>query len=177
MSRRSGPEGECVTGQGQAAGSEHRRAPEQLLLCKELPVRNTEVQACLGGSLGFLIAQFLSSVSFSPPPLEYTRVFGFVFPPSQERVRKQGPGLPALRQHLLMGFGLCWWCTGRSCSSPCRNVVEHWTVLWEVVSQDRDQRSCRGPPGAGRDSRLFTPSPPSDRACDSAAPGQRPPCS
>lgn len=47
-----------MTGQGQAAGSEHRRAPEQLLLCKELPVRNTEVQACLGGSLGFLIAQF-----------------------------------------------------------------------------------------------------------------------
>lgn len=80
-----------MTGQGQAAGPEHRSAPEQLLLCKELPVRNTEVQACLGGSLGFLIAQFLSSVSFSPPPLEYTRIFWFCFSPKPGACQEARP--------------------------------------------------------------------------------------
>lgn len=75
-----------MTGQGQAAGPEHRRAPEQLLLCKELPVRNTEVQACLGGSLFFLIAQFLSSVSFSPPPTRIYKVFLVLFFPQARSV-------------------------------------------------------------------------------------------
>lgn len=56
-----------MTGQGQAAGPEHRRAPEQLLLCKELPVRNTEAQGCLGGSLFFLLAVSQLGVFQSPP--------------------------------------------------------------------------------------------------------------